>query len=265
MKSYRKNTMKAVLIIGLSVVLILITIFIMKGGHTKEQESSIEVSEPESVTYTIEIMQETLKDNEGETLAVISYEMPVLEGESQTIKKINEFIADDYTRFYKSKDDLFTYAQGDYDANGYGYFNKEAYISSCKCQVADNNTSYISFKMSTTWFAGGVRNKDFYGLTYSLENGEVLELNDNIFKEYSSEIKDKIMIASKEYVNNHPDIVWVDNVMDIIENKEISEYKYYLEKDKVYIIYDTYELAAGASGAQIIEVDMCTLESGQED
>jgi len=274
MKAKRKNILKAVLFIELLIVLILLAIFIVKGIFAKEQGNdnasmvtngdagTLEEAENNKyntvlgpATYTIEVMQETLTGKEGETLAVISYEKPVLDGNSQTIKKINQSISDDYTLFYKNKDNLFAYAQGDYDANGYGYFNNEAYINTCECEVTDNNTSSISFKMSTKWFAGGVSNKDFYGLTYSLETGETLGLED-IFIETSSEVKDKIMTASKEYVNNHPDIGWVDNVMDIIENKKISEYKYYLVKDKVYIIYDTYELAAGASGAQIIEVDI---------
>ncbi len=91
MKANRKNILKTVLFIGLSIVLTLLIIFIEKGALIKEQHNKNASMVPEGniddtivaskynteetenkditglepATYTIEIMQETLTGKEG--------------------------------------------------------------------------------------------------------------------------------------------------------------------------------------------------------
>lgn len=211
-----------------------------------------------SATYSVETVQETLNGDNGEPIATISYEKPVLVGESEEINIINQSIENDCKKMFDEyKDRLFSYAQTDYDnktEDNIYYFH---YYTSA-CEITNNNNGVISLKMTSEWYAGGVSSTNYYGLTYSLETGKALSLAD-VVEGSSSEIKERVVSASKKYMSKHSEIGWwndeIQNALDTIKNYEVSEYKYYLKGNKAYICFDTYELTAGAGGAQIISIE----------
>ena len=206
--------------------------------------------------YSIKSVEASLTGDKGETIATISYQKPVLKGESKEVKLINQSIEKDCKRIFdEHKDNLFTYAQGDYN-NRTADFPYELHYCTYGCEMTKNSNDIISFKITWKWYAGGVSSTDHYGLTYSLKTGKALNLTD-VVAGSTSEIKKKVMTASKLYMTKHTEIWAKDDIqiaLDTINNYKTSDFKYYLKGTNAYICFDTYELAAGFAGSQIISI-----------
>ena len=239
MKANKENILKVIFFVTMFIMLILPSTIV----------------NAKSATYSVETVQDSLTDDNGEIIATISYEKPILEGESKEINLINQSIENDCKKIFDEyRDRLFSYAQIDYDnRTTYDIY----YYCTYDCVVTNNDNGVISFKITSNWYAGGVSSTNYYGLTYSLETGKALSLAD-VVEGSSSEIKKRVVAASKNYMRKHSEIGWLNdelyNAQNIINNYEVSKYKYYLKGNKAFICFDTYELATGVFGAQIISI-----------
>ncbi|BCN31802.1 PdaC/SigV domain-containing protein [Anaeromicropila herbilytica] len=208
-----------------------------------------------AASYSIKTVKETLKNDKGDIIAVISYEQPALKGNNQAITKINQSIKNDCTKTFKQyKDNLFEYAK---IASNAGDLQGSKYYCTTKCEVTYNGKATISFKMTMSWYAGGVSNKSSYGLTYNVKTGKKLALT-NVVKGSSTEIKNKVMNSAKKYLNGLKGTSKEDinNALNVVKKYKVSDFKYYLKGEKAYICFDEYELIGNYYGGNIFSINM---------
>jgi hypothetical protein len=156
--------------------------------------------------------------------------------------------------FNEYKDNLFEYAQIDYEAETK---NNIEYYCKFKTSVTYNKDDVISLKITMTWYAGGVSNKSSYGLTYNLKTGAKLKLTD-VLEGSSIDIKKKTITATKKYLQNLTDTKWskedIKESIDRISEYKLNDFKFFLKGNKVYICYDEYELIGNYYGGNIFSI-----------
>lgn len=121
------------------------------------------------------------KDHKAEYL----YQLPQLKGKSAAIKKINKSIMADYKKTFEYKRNLFDY----FDVLKKTSHTYIFYLN--KCKVTYNQKGYVSFKFTSSWYAGGIGETKDYGLTYRLRDGKKMTVQDVVYGKRSS-VKKKI-------------------------------------------------------------------------
>lgn len=127
------------------------------------------------------------------------------------------------------------------------------YVNTVDADITQNDTGIFSVKFTWCWFAGGVCNEDIKGATYSTKTGERIDIMDVFSRGEEYELEDMINEMS-DYIDNNTDIGWNENAKELIKGMESCDFNYYVEGDKVYITFNTYEIADGASGSIVIPV-----------
>lgn len=134
---------------------------------------------------TIERMDHSIKDDSGNLLAEIYYDKPVIFGESEAVKKINQYFEDEYSdwlnnipadiNFYQT--DMMTRFLGfvenyreTYEENltGHPFYNK------IDTTIVFTDSDTVSIRHTSHWSAGGVYERFQFGYNFNLHTGELL-------------------------------------------------------------------------------------------
>ncbi len=89
--------------------------------------------------------------------------------------------------------------------------------------------------MTENWYAGGVHNRYDYGLNYDMRKEKKLTVQDVV----AGKARKEILKAAKKYCG------WDQAAYDIV--RKTKKFNFYLEDQKVYICYGSYELGHGTS------------------
>lgn len=204
--------------------------FIDVKAKTKNTNQSAKVE------YTIKKDKIEYKDKSGKIRGVVYYQYPQFKGTSSSIKKINNALKKESSKFLKSENVKTVKESTEYAIENNSFYDKkEQYFWKTSCKVSYNKNNIVSFYMNEEWYAGGVYNKSEYGLNYNIKTGKTLTINNVI----SGDAKKKILAAAKKYCGSDK------RIYNIIKNTK--NYKFYFSKGKVYICYGSYELGRGDS------------------
>lgn len=195
------------------------------------------------VEYKMKKASETFKDKDGKLRGVIYFQYPVLSGDSEAIKKINDVLKADSKAFLQSESaqNLKEYAQGAIENNAF-YSDDEQYYYKTICKLTYQDNSVIGLHMKECWYAGGVYNQTDYGYTFDLASGEKLGLADVISGDAKT-VKNKILAAGKKYLTSDGD--FEKAAYGLIKSYQLSDFKFYLSKGKAYLCFGSYELGRG--------------------
>ncbi len=219
----------------------------MKGLQPEEPDT-----EPvNSVEYEIQKKDHSYRDGDGKVLIEAYYDLVVLQGEGQAIQTINASIEKDYQTYVSTTEEAIEGAKNDpYLKPGGGYHTTSDAV------VTHNDDGVISIYFSTSWMMGGVHNFNNYAMTFDLNTGKKLTLPDlfpDIDKEsLSSSVKKQV----KAYLSANSDRNWWDNAEEIVDDYSIDKMAFCLNKGKITVFFDTYELAPGASGPVVVELSL---------
>lgn len=193
--------------------------------------------------YTMKKDKVTFKDKNEKVRGIISFQYPVMKGDTSAAKKINEVLVKDSKAFMQDEN-----AKGLKESaetaisNNLFYSEEEQYYYKTECKVTYNDNSIISLHMITGWYAGGVYNQTDYGYTFDLKSGEKLELKE-VAPGDPVTIKKNILAAAKKYLTSGND--FDKGAYDYIKSCKLKDYKFYLSKSKIYICFESYELGRG--------------------
>ncbi len=193
--------------------------------------------------YTMKKDKVTVKDNNGKIRGVIFFQYPVIKGNTNAAKKINEVLKKDSKSFMQDENAKMLKESAETAiSNNLFYSEEEQYYYKTECKVTYNDNSIISLHMINGWYAGGVYNQTDYGYTFDLKSGKKLELKE-VAPGAPVTIKKNILAAAQKYLTSDND--FDKGAYDYIKSCKLKDYKFYLSKSKIYICFESYELGRG--------------------
>lgn len=222
------------------------TMFSEETGLTRQEiPSTILVLEDEikqqSETITIEREDRSIKDDNGDAVFTIYYDKVVLEGSSPAIRIINQQIESACTEFFANQ-----MAMEQQEAAWQAYKTTGAFLHTATADIL-NQQDILSIRIVTESYFGGMH--PFYGvesLNFDLSTGNLLEIND-LFTIEGEELRSHLQQECKNYIDQNPDMAWLD-AKDKVDMLQLEKYPFYVQNGTVYLLFQQYELGAGAMG-----------------
>jgi hypothetical protein len=216
-------------------------IFCLSGLVKTKAEAATEVN------YKMQKKEITYKDG-AKVRGIVSFQYPVLEGDSDQIAEINQVLADALNT-YMASESAENIKSSTLFAIKDKMFNKDVpqYYWKTDCKVTYNKNNIISMHMKEMWYAGGVYNQTDYGYTFNVETGKALTAADAIGGT-SRQMKNKILTGGKAYIKKKYkegfDYTW-QMVSDSLRSSDVKKLKFYLSPNKAHLCFGSYELGLG--------------------
>lgn len=197
-----------------------------------------------TVKVTKKETTKTFKSAKGTALFQGTYQKPVLNGSSTSIKKINTFYTTAQNKFFQDykKQTTKTFSQEE-------DFIKEMgtpYSDALTADITYNKNGVISIMQTGYFYSGGAHGMPYrISHTFDLNTGKELKLTD-IMKGSKTQIKNKIVDAFQKKLNNFEGAF--DNAMTTVKKSADTNSPFYLQKNKITFYYGPYDLAPYAAG-----------------
>ena len=211
-----------------------------------EPTSEPEPEQPKALTYHIE------HTDLSEGLPVDMYfEIPVFEGDSAAVEKINADLAAVRKAYVENE------APGVLDmvresmSSEYGPTKEAPYSNARSAAVETCTEQLVSVTIGYDWYMGGVLDYGVDTYNYNAVTGERIFLTD-LLDGTESEIKESIVAALLEQYPEVEDAGVMETPMDAIRAKDINEFHFYVKDGAVQIAFNKYEITYGAAGAFLV-------------
>ena len=188
-------------------------------------------------TYKTYDKSKTYKGKKSTIKDVEKYKRVILKGDSEAVKKINQVLEEVCDAAVKEMPT----GSAEYAAEHLSY--DDEYRNVYTSRVTYNANGVISIMISYEWYQGGVLDYGCDGYTFDLATGEQLKLTDvcnGSDRTLMKKIKNKLI---RKYS------------IDAFSQSSVDELSadkcdFYLNKGgKAVVVFDKYEIAAGAAGA----------------
>lgn len=202
-----------------------------------------------TIKVSVERTDKSIVNDEGQTMAIIYYDKPVVTGNTKAAYEINEFFnREEEDWLGKGGGRLTWFKEGDYERfcrvaqsmrEQYGddivSQQPAIYTVDTRIKYLDENVLSI-FQITTFIWESGCRH--YYGSTFDLETGELLAITDLI--EIDAHDMKRIMVDAihenesyDEMANNNFEYMYYDIKVDM-------KYEYFYDGEKFYIIENYY-------------------------
>ena len=205
--------------------------------------------ELDSVEYEIQRKDHSYRNASGQVMIHAFYDLVVLKGDSPAIQKINEAIEADYQEYVSETTQAISWAKDDAHLTS-------GYHTTASASVNRNSGGILSIGIGTSWMMGGVHNVNSYALTFNLKTGEIAVLPDLFLDMSKASLERLVKEEVKTYIKENPNRYWFDDAEETVDAYDIDEMKYVIQGSKVFVLFDTYELAPGMSGPVRVELSL---------
>ncbi len=180
----------------------------------------------------------------GRVVIENNFERPLIAGESPVVAKINNALSAMSRQFYEVslENELSDYAESAYTMG-------DTYHDCITSEVVKNEDGVFCVKMTRHWYIGGVGDGGDYGATFNIYTGDILNIPD-LFDMDASEVEKYIKDKAVAYVSQPG---FFPEATDMIANRNINDFNFYVVGDTLYLCFAKYEVIYGAAGPQIIE------------
>ena len=215
---------------------------------TESTETTVPKPAPnlESVKYTIERNDRSLRDENNYVLIEHFYELVTIQGSTASIAAINESLKKDMDSFFFTEAELDEYSSSPFLSPEYPLYN------TCEAEVTHNYNGYFGVKFSTSWMMGGVGNDDTYGLTYNLNTGLPATLAELTGRNPSSLEKQLKEIVWAFLINDFGETPMY-NARETLDNYKLEEFDFYLLDGEIVLLFPTDTFGSVAAGQVIVE------------
>ncbi len=221
--------------------------FYNKGSDIQDIEESQEDEKIESVEYQISRQDNSYRNPSGEILIENYYDQVILKGDSENISLINSAISDDMYESFLNPEDMQAYAQ---------HAKPEfPYCSNHIAEVTHNANGYISIKIYTEWYMGGVHNSIWYGMTFNVNTGSpatLTELTGIDSKALESQLKEKTW----SYLTTEQGDELFAEAYDTLQDYTLDEFDFSVENGEIVLLFPVYTFAPGVSGSMTVPTGM---------
>ncbi len=187
------------------------------------------------------------KDENGNILAEMYFDKPVLAGNSVVICKINTIFDIECQGFFYGSEESKFFKTGHYD-----YFFesvrsvRERYGDAAVAQqplectndaeIVYQSNELICFKLSGYWMAGGVSDHSYYGYAFNLTTGELLQISSLIdvsINIFNKNVTDMLCNNYAQY-----DIPFLrSDIENTYKAYRLDDYNYYYDGSDIYLIF----------------------------
>ena len=217
--------------------------FYNKSSDIQTMEESLEDKKIDSVEYEISRQDNSYWNQSSEILIENYYDQVILKGDSESISLINSAISNDMHKNLLKPEDMKNYAQ---------HATPEfAYKSNYTAEVTHNANGYISIKMFTEWYMGGVNNSIWYGMTFNLNTGSsatLTELTGIDSKTLESQLKEKTW----SYLTNERGDELFAEAYDTLQDYTLDKFNFSVENGEIILLFPVYTFAPGVSGSMTV-------------
>lgn len=221
-----------------------------KGQETTETAEVVakELSESDLI---ITRQDYSRKDEQGELLAEVYYDLVQLPETSDAYIRINTFLQSDYQKFLDSIEDpdFQQYLEGAEDSraaySGDDWWN---YFDTFTVSVTTCEDNILSVCYVQEWYMGGVANRNAYGLSFDLKTGDPITL-DSIAQTVQENADFLGYIKSHIYWTMIEESKIDASTMDYFPDLQLDDLTFYLEDKELVVYINTYQLASGAVGS----------------
>lgn len=196
-------------------------------------------AELQSATYDIQKQDMSVRNEQGETMAELVYDLVVLTSKGEGVDKINQMLDLGYQE-YKSSNQTVTNESLSEEAD-LPYFNTYA------TSVTYNGDGVFSIRFDADWYWGGVHNFNYYGKTFDLNSGEELGIKD-LIQANTSTLSTYLKETVKQYMRSQSVEDFMDDAEQKIDAYGLDDFPFYIEEGQIVLCFETYELASGATG-----------------
>lgn len=208
------------------------------AGTGLEKPASTKIS---NIAFTINKEEQNIMSSDGSILAKIYFERPILSGGSNSISAVNEYFDTEEEAFF-----LGAYHTEIFEGNRYQNFveSVERFIRyheedlvampleySVTSEVTYLDDQILSVKETVYWMAGGVSNEHYFGVSFDLNSGCPISIEDFVNKDIKSFNKEIIELLVNNGDFGQPQIE------DEINNYTFSDYAFYYTGKEIILVF----------------------------
>lgn len=224
------------------------------AGDNREDTDEASVDRGE-VAYEIVEQDNSIRNENGDILARVSYQQVVLLGDAPEYAAINALIEQDCLD-YLATSGAYNFTAEELEnmieLNGLGY---DSLYDSVYAQVVHNAGGIFSIRFSVDWFMGGVHNENYYGVTYDVRTGGAAKLND-LMQMSEEEALATLNAISRDYLVEYYGDALLGDPMDKLSGYTLDDYEYHIDNGEIVVTFVTYEFAVGAAGPMKIHTGL---------
>lgn len=195
-------------------------------------------------------LDRSVRNEAGEVIILFYYDRVIL-GEGEEFRESNRILEASAEAFLEEIpiDELIDWAQQMDIGPEYPF------LCNVTAEVTHNDNGIFSMKLARDWYAGGVHNLDYEGMTFDLRADRAVTLTE-LFPEEADVIVSRLKT-----------LVWAElaamygqsadaEMWDKLQAYEAEEFLFYIEDGELILTFPTYTFGSGADGAM-------TLPTGQ--
>lgn len=205
----------------------------------EEEPEQPPVTELEKAEYDIETKDMSVRNDQGETMAEITYDLVVLTEDTPAVKKINEALYADYQKFADTPPQM--------SAEELSQQEGLPYKNTYSAEIVHNGDGILSIKYESSWFWGGVYTGDYYGRTFDLNTGDELFISDLVDADETL-----VLTYLKEHVKWNMRFEsterYLEDADETVDSYAIKDFPFYIENGGIVLCFETYILTYGAGG-----------------
>ena len=220
-----------------------------KGGSAADSKEGAEDEEksPGRMEVSIERTDKSRRNGDGEVIAIIYYDKPVVSGDSEAAQKINAFFDEEEKNWFEGGGRL-THSIEGYDSflEGVEMIWEERGLISAKYPLryaVDTRIEYSNDHLLSIFQIAHCRvrynNFYFFGSTFDLDTGELLPITE--LEDINADDMRKIMIDGAQYENAYYGQLGSGNYEITYHDKKVDmRYEYYYDGEAFYLIDNIY-------------------------
>ena len=219
-----------------------------EDSQVTEETESQEESAGEVFEVEIETIDGSRRDDEGNLLASIYMQYPVVKGDTDAVDAINAY----YDRLQVEYSPLNSAVLEDLDqalaySDDMSEFPYEDYTA---CAVSRNDGEYFCVMNQYVWYAGGVMNSGMMGDVFDSATGKKLTVVDLYPDMSEEEVKEMLLGICEQEINKNPDEYFQESdfgysSMVIISQYNVEELNFYMYDGKIVLSFGPYEIGYG--------------------
>lgn len=212
--------------------------------ETQEEYEAARYKSNGELEVSVERTSRPVTNEEGEILAQVYYERPVVSGDTEAARKINEFYEreeqewfDGYGRNTLYIDDYYSYFYNQLQSKCKKYGEADVVEHPSRYMIK-TRIMFLDEKLLSVLQIANVCNEhndhSFFGSTFDLETGELVTIDE--LADIDAD-RLKVIIDDELYEDNIYDELEGDNyVIHYFDKEIIMNYEYYYDGEKFYII-----------------------------
>lgn len=194
-------------------------------------------------SYEIVRMDHSVQAEDGETLVLFYYDKVVLD-EGEAYEGINRILSEAAVEFITGTDIGAMAEQAERMMVSTGC----PFLNSMTAEVTHNADGVFGIMLTRDWYAGGVGNTDYFGMTFSLREDRAVTLAELYPDVTEQQLKDIVWAALEaEYGEAMFEGVWED-----LQAYELEEFPFYIRDGELILTFPTYTFGPGAAGAMTV-------------